>query len=64
MQFFLRLPGMYAKHNFVKENVGFKNIVISQVTTNDMIADPLTKPAPALRFNRFIVDAGLVLLSK
>lgn len=50
--------------HYIREEVTHGNIQLLYVSTNDMIADGLTKPLPLTKFRRFVNQLGLQELPK
>ncbi|OXU23861.1 hypothetical protein TSAR_015516 [Trichomalopsis sarcophagae] len=49
-----------AKHHFIKDSLDNRQIEITYISTQDMVADQLTKPVLAPKIHKFLLTVGLM----
>ena len=47
------------QHHYIREKIESKEIDINYMSTDEMIADALTKPLARPKFSKFVADMGL-----
>ena len=51
------------KHHFVRHHISERNCEIVSISTDNMVADMLTKSLSKIKFNKFVKLAGMINVS-
>ena len=58
-KFHAKTKHIHIKYNFVKDMVARKEVNVKYITTQEMVADPFTKPIPKEAYFRHVKSLGL-----
>ena len=57
-----RVKHIHIQHHFLKDNVEHKNIIVKHVSTNEQVADIMTKPLPREQYEKMRFELGMIKL--
>jgi len=58
-KFYRKVKHIKRRYHFVRDAIKLKEVVVKYLSTNKMIADPLTKPTPRDMFKTHMMSLGL-----